>query len=94
MNQALLDAPSSTPGSKGRTPSGRWGKPEDLVGVTVFLGLVLRRTNVNGQIIYSMAPACRDMIIADDRASPTISTPRRAPFAEMVAYRDPALLFG
>ena len=35
----------------GRTPSGRWGKPDDLVGVTVFLASAAS-DYVNGQIIY------------------------------------------
>jgi gluconate 5-dehydrogenase len=36
---------------KGRTPSGRWGKPEDLIGVAVFLASPAS-AYVNGQIIY------------------------------------------
>ena len=46
MNDAKFDA-----WVKGRTPSGRWGKPEDLVGVTVFLASAAS-DYVNGQIIY------------------------------------------
>ena len=36
---------------KGRTPSGRWGKPEELVGAAVFLASDAS-TYVNGQLIY------------------------------------------
>jgi gluconate 5-dehydrogenase len=36
---------------QGRTPSGRWGKPEDLIGVAVFLASPAS-DYVNGQIIY------------------------------------------
>jgi gluconate 5-dehydrogenase len=51
MNRALLDDPKFDAWVKSRTPSGRWGKPEDLIGVTVFLAS--RASDyVNGQIIY------------------------------------------
>jgi gluconate 5-dehydrogenase len=51
MNRPLLDDPKFDAWVKGRTPSGRWGKPEDLVGVTVFLAS--RASDyVNGQTIY------------------------------------------
>jgi gluconate 5-dehydrogenase len=46
MNDAKFDA-----WVKGRTPSGRWGKPDDLIGVTVFLASSAS-DYVNGQIIY------------------------------------------
>jgi gluconate 5-dehydrogenase len=46
MNDAKFDA-----WVKGRTPSGRWGTPDDLVGVTVFLASPAS-DYVNGQIIY------------------------------------------
>jgi gluconate 5-dehydrogenase len=36
---------------KGRTPSGRWGKPDDLIGVAVFLASPAS-AYVNGQVIY------------------------------------------
>jgi gluconate 5-dehydrogenase len=36
---------------KGRTPSGRWGKPDDLIGVALFLAAPAS-DYVNGQIIY------------------------------------------
>src|ERR1700678_3554195 len=51
MNRALLDDPKFDAWVKGRTPSGRWGKPEDLIGVTVFLASTAS-AYVNGQIIY------------------------------------------
>ena len=51
MNRALLDDPKFDAWVKGRTPSGRWGKPEDLIGVAVFLAS--RASDyVNGQTIY------------------------------------------
>jgi gluconate 5-dehydrogenase len=46
MNDAKFDA-----WVKGRTPSGRWGQPEDLIGVAVFLASSAS-DYVNGQIIY------------------------------------------
>jgi gluconate 5-dehydrogenase len=46
MNDAKFDA-----WVKGRTPSGRWGNPDDLMGVTVFLASPAS-DYVNGQIIY------------------------------------------
>ena len=46
MNDAKFDA-----WVKGRTPSGRWGQPEDLIGVTVFLASAAS-DYVNGQIVY------------------------------------------
>ena len=51
MNRALLDDPKFDAWVKGRTPSGRWGTPEDLIGVTVFLASQAS-DYVNGQIIY------------------------------------------
>jgi gluconate 5-dehydrogenase len=51
MNRALLDDPKFDAWVKGRTPSGRWGMPEDLIGVTVFLASHAS-DYVNGQIIY------------------------------------------
>ncbi len=51
MNRALLDDPKFDAWVKGRTPSGRWGTPEDLIGVTVFLASPAS-DYVNGQIIY------------------------------------------
>ena len=51
MNRALLDDPKFDAWVKGRTPSRRWGRPEDLVGVTVFLASAAS-DYVNGQIVY------------------------------------------
>ncbi len=51
MHRALLDDPEFDAWVKGRTPSGRWGKPDDLIGVTVFLASSAS-AYVNGQIIY------------------------------------------
>jgi gluconate 5-dehydrogenase len=51
LNRALLDDPKFDAWVKGRTPSGRWGRPEDLVGVTVFLASAAS-DYVNGQIVY------------------------------------------
>src|SRR5579871_5454506 len=36
---------------RGRTPSGRWGKPDELIGVAVFLASAAS-DYVNGQMIY------------------------------------------
>ena len=51
MNQALIDNPSFDAWVKGRTPSQRWGKPEELTGAAVFLASDASNY-VNGQIIY------------------------------------------
>jgi gluconate 5-dehydrogenase len=51
MNQALIDNPAFDAWVKGRTPSKRWGKPEELVGAAVFLSSQAS-DYVNGQIIY------------------------------------------
>lgn len=51
MNQALIDNPAFDSWVKGRTPSKRWGKPEELVGAAVFLASSAS-DYVNGQIIY------------------------------------------
>ena len=51
MNRALLDDPKFDAWVRGRTPSGRWGQPEDLVGTAVYLAS--RASDyVNGQMIY------------------------------------------
>ena len=51
MNQPLIDNPTFNAWVKSRTPSGRWGKPEELVGAAVFLASDAS-TYVNGQLIY------------------------------------------
>ncbi|MCA3264405.1 MAG: SDR family oxidoreductase [Telmatospirillum sp.] len=51
MNKALIDNPDFDAWVKGRTPSKRWGKPEELVGAAVFLSSPASNY-VNGQIIY------------------------------------------
>lgn len=51
MNQALIDNPSFDAWVKGRTPAGRWGKPEELIGTAVFLASDASNY-VSGQIIY------------------------------------------
>ncbi len=51
MTQHLADKPEFDSWVKNRTPAGRWGTPEDLVGSAVFL--VSPAANfVNGQILY------------------------------------------
>jgi gluconate 5-dehydrogenase len=51
MTKPLMADPKFDAWIKGRTPSGRWGQPEDLVGVTVFLASAAS-DYVNGQIVY------------------------------------------
>ncbi len=51
MNQALIDNPQFDSWVKARTPSRRWGRPEELVGAAVFLSSDASNY-VNGQIIY------------------------------------------
>ena len=51
MNQALIDNPVFDAWVKGRTPSKRWGKPEELIGAAVFLASAAS-DYVNGQILY------------------------------------------
>jgi gluconate 5-dehydrogenase len=51
MNQALIDNPVFDSWVKGRTPSKRWGKPEELVGTAVYLASAAS-DYINGQIIY------------------------------------------
>jgi gluconate 5-dehydrogenase len=51
MNEALVNDPKFDTWVKTRTPAGRWGKPEELIGTAVFLAS--RASDyVNGQIIY------------------------------------------
>jgi gluconate 5-dehydrogenase len=51
MNKALIENSDFDSWVKGRTPSRRWGKPEELVGAAVFLSSAASNY-VNGQIIY------------------------------------------
>jgi gluconate 5-dehydrogenase len=51
MNEALINDPKFDAWVKSRTPSRRWGKPEELVGAAVFLASSAS-DYVNGQIIY------------------------------------------
>ncbi len=51
MNEALVNDPKFDAWVKGRTPAGRWGKPEELIGTAVFLASSAS-DYVNGQIIY------------------------------------------
>ncbi|WP_404925143.1 SDR family oxidoreductase [Mesorhizobium sp. ORM16] len=51
MNAALVNDEKFDAWVKARTPAGRWGKPEELIGTAVFLAS--RASDyVNGQIIY------------------------------------------
>jgi len=51
MNQALIDNPAFDGWVKSRTPSKRWGKPDELIGTAVYLASSAS-DYVNGQIIY------------------------------------------
>ena len=51
MNEALIADQKFDSWVKGRTPSGRWGKPDELIGVAVFLASAAS-DYVSGQIIY------------------------------------------
>ncbi|KAF0229363.1 MAG: gluconate [Beijerinckiaceae bacterium] len=51
MNQALIDNPVFDAWVKGRTPSKRWGRPDELVGTAIFLASSAS-DYINGQIIY------------------------------------------
>ena len=51
MNQALIDNPAFDAWVKGRAPAKRWGLPEELAGVAVFLASPASNY-INGQIIY------------------------------------------
>ena len=61
MNRALLDDPKFDAWVKGRTPSGRWGKPDDLIGaarVPCFARFGLRE---RADHLCRWRAACRDM---------------------------------
>jgi gluconate 5-dehydrogenase len=51
MNEALVNDPKFDAWVKGRTPAGRWGRPEELIGAAVFLSSHAS-DYVNGQMIY------------------------------------------
>ena len=51
LTQPLVDNPEFNKWICGRTPAGRWGRPEELVGTAVFLASGASNF-VNGQIIY------------------------------------------
>jgi gluconate 5-dehydrogenase len=51
MNTALIENPTFDAWVKGRTPAQRWGRPEELVGVAVFLASSAS-DYVNGQLIF------------------------------------------
>jgi len=51
MNAALIADPAFDAMVKGKTPAGRWGRPDELVGAAVFLASSASDF-VNGQIIY------------------------------------------
>jgi gluconate 5-dehydrogenase len=51
MNEALVNNPQFDAWVKSRTPAGRWGEPQELVGTAVFLASPASNY-VNGQIIY------------------------------------------
>jgi gluconate 5-dehydrogenase len=51
MNQALVDDDAFNAWVLARTPARRWGKPDELVGIAVFLASAAS-DYVNGQIIY------------------------------------------
>jgi gluconate 5-dehydrogenase len=51
MNTALLENPEFDRWLKARTPAGRWGDPEELVGAAIFLASEAS-SFITGQIIY------------------------------------------
>jgi gluconate 5-dehydrogenase len=51
MTKPLVDTPSFDAWVKQRTPSRRWGLPDDLIGTVVYLASPAS-DYVNGQIIY------------------------------------------
>jgi gluconate 5-dehydrogenase len=51
MNRPLMENPQFDAWIRSRTPAGRWGRPEELIGAAVFLASPASDF-VNGQIIY------------------------------------------
>jgi gluconate 5-dehydrogenase len=51
LNRALVENAEFNKWICGRTPAGRWGQPEELVGAAVFLASAASNF-VNGQILY------------------------------------------
>lgn len=51
LNQALVDDPAFTSWLEKRTPAGRWGDVEELMGAAIFLAAE-SSSFINGQIIY------------------------------------------
>jgi gluconate 5-dehydrogenase len=51
LNTTLKDDPVFDGWVRSRTPAGRWGEPEELVGAAIFLSSAASDF-VNGQIIY------------------------------------------
>ncbi|KFL30024.1 gluconate 5-dehydrogenase [Devosia riboflavina] len=51
MNRALIDDAEFDGFVRARTPAGRWGQPEELVGTAVFLASPASNF-VNGQVVY------------------------------------------
>jgi gluconate 5-dehydrogenase len=51
LNQALVDSPEFSAWLEKRTPAGRWGEVEELVGAAVFLASQAS-SFINGHILY------------------------------------------
>jgi gluconate 5-dehydrogenase len=51
LNTSLAADPKFDAWIKGRTPAGRWGKPEDVAGAAIFLASAASDF-VNGQVLY------------------------------------------